>query len=350
LSIVDPEFLHHIEALAGELLGLILSPFVQFMFQGSVFYWPNLITNLVVAFLVFALARGGIRASWQAFRERYLSRRIWWHKSAEADYSYYLVNSIFYTAIVAPLVLGGAAVGVRIEHALIRLLGAPQPPQVPLWAVRALYTAVFFVVYDFARFAGHSLLHEVPVLWQFHKVHHSAEVLTPITDYRVHPVEAVIMSVIASLATGVVSGIAWYWAADEIGFFSFLGAHVCVTAFNTIANLRHFHVWVSFGPRLNRWLLSPAHHQIHHSRDRRHFGMNRGNALAVWDRMCGTLYIPGAEEELRLGLGDGTDGAWHGVGRMYGWPFRYALALYGLARPPSVAPALENPEASGHRI
>jgi hypothetical protein len=64
--------------------------------------------------------------------------------------------------------------------------------------------------------------------------------------------------------------------------------------------------------------------------------------------MFGTLYVPGAAEELRLGLGDGTDGAWHGVGRMYAWPFRYALALYGWGREP--AGEIENPLPRPHRI
>ena len=176
----------------------------------------------------------------------------------------------------------------------------------------------------------------MPLLWQFHKVHHSAEVLTPLTNYRAHPVELFLMAAVPSLATGLVSGIFWYVAADEIGVYTFLGAHVLVVGFNAFANLRHFEVWISFGPALNRWLISPAHHQIHHSRDPRHFGSNRGFELAVWDRLFGTLYVPGAVEELRLGLGDGTDGAWHRVGRMYGWPFRYALALFGSARAPAL--------------
>ena len=44
--------------------------------------------------------------------------------------------------------------------------------------VQALaYTVLFFIAYDFGRFVAHSLLHDIPCLWQFHKVHHSAEVL-----------------------------------------------------------------------------------------------------------------------------------------------------------------------------
>ncbi len=44
--------------------------------------------------------------------------------------------------------------------------------------------------------------------------------------------------------------------------------------------------------------MSPAHHQIHHSRNPAHFNKNLGSCLAVWDWMFGTLYIPGAEPEV----------------------------------------------------
>lgn len=343
---MDPDFLHHSEAFGVRLLALIVSPFVQFIFEGGIFWWPNLIATFVVAFFAFSLLH---RGGWSEFRRRHLSRRIWAHKSAEADYAYYLVNSVFYTAIVAPLVVTGAAIGVRVERMLDFLLGPPGPPHLSLWLMRAIYTVLFFLAYDFARFLAHGLLHDVPLLWPFHKVHHSAEVLTPITSYRTHPVELFVMAAIPNLATGLVSGVVWYAAADRIGFYMFFGAHAFIALFNTIANLRHCQVWISFGPVLNRWFISPAHHQIHHSADPRHFGKNRGFELALWDRMCGTLYVPGAEEELRLGLGDGTDAAWHGVGRMYLWPFRYALALCGIGRAPALD-ALENPPASRHRI
>lgn len=177
----------------------------------------------------------------------------------------------------------------------------------------------------------------MPVLWLFHKVHHSAERLTPFTNYRIHPVELVVMAVVPNALIGLVSGIAWYASGGEVGVYTFFGLHVGVFAYNVIGNLRHWHVWVSFGPALNRWLLSPVHHQIHHSRDPRHYGKNRGYALALWDQLFGTLYVPQAPEPLTFGLGDGTDGEWHSVTAMYGRPFREAWDL--LTQPKRPAPA-----------
>ena len=330
------DLLQHYQDLAPRLLALLIDPFVQFAFSGSLFWWPWLASSLAVAAGVFLVAQGGGRAALGEFRRRYLSRRLWAHPSSQADYAYYIVNSILYPVLVAPLIVSGAALGSWVEAGLGQLFGAFGAPAMSLGAARALYTVLFFVAYDFGRYVGHSLLHDVPLLWQFHKPHHSAEVLTPFTNFRAHPVELLVMGAVPNAATGIVSGIFWYGMAGEIGFYSFLGLHVCIAAFNTIANLRHFPVWISFGPVLNRWLISPAHHQLHHSREARHFGRNRGFELAIWDRLFGTLYLPVTGEEFRLGLGDGSEPSWHSVGRMYGWPFRYAFALMGLGRAPAL--------------
>ncbi|MGI9367986.1 MAG: sterol desaturase family protein, partial [Ruegeria sp.] len=50
------------------------------------------------------------------------------------------------------------------------------------WGVAATVTflLVFYLVVDFIWFYVHYLQHKIPVLWQFHKVHHSAEVMHPL--------------------------------------------------------------------------------------------------------------------------------------------------------------------------
>jgi sterol desaturase/sphingolipid hydroxylase (fatty acid hydroxylase superfamily) len=79
-----------------------------------------------------------------------------------------------------------------------------------------------------------------------------------------------------------------------------------VFIFNSLAaNLRHSHVWLSFGPVLERVISSPAQHQIHHSDAPRHFDKNFGINLSLWDWMFGTLYVTQSSPEvIHYGTGE----------------------------------------------
>jgi hypothetical protein len=156
----------------------------------------------------------------------------------------------------------------------------------------ALYTLVFFLAYDFGRYLAHFVQHRFDILWHFHKVHHSAEVLTPFTAFRAHPVDLVIMATFPAAATGMVNGIFNYWSGGTAGLHLFFGLHAFIFIYNLVGNLRHTHVWLSYGPVLSQIFISPAQHQIHHSIEERHWGRNIGFALAIWDRLFATLYIP----------------------------------------------------------
>lgn len=312
------------ELWAVRILATTVHLFTHVFDSSSVVWWPFVLSAGLIALAVFWLKEGRTTAALREFRRRFLGRGIWLHPSSRADYAYYVVNGIVYPLVVAPLVIGGAAIAAAVQGGLADMFGARSEPLLDLGLSRAVYTLLFFVAYDFGRFAAHSLQHDVPLLWQFHKVHHSAEVLTPFTTYRAHPVDVVVLQIVPNLATGVVSGCVWYLSAGEIGFYTLFGLHVGIAAFNAIGNLRHWHVWISFGPTLNRWLISPAHHQIHHSIEPRHLGKNRGFELAIWDRLFGTLYAPTTEERFAMGLGDGTDGTWYSVIKMYVQPFRDA--------------------------
>jgi sterol desaturase/sphingolipid hydroxylase (fatty acid hydroxylase superfamily) len=63
-------------------------------------------------------------------------------------------------------------------------------------------------------------------------------------------------------------------------------------------------MWIPFTGVAGRILQSPAHHQLHHSGDPRHYDKNLGYALALWDWAFGTLAIPGKmREPIVFGLG-----------------------------------------------
>ena len=155
-----------------------------------------------------------------------------------------------------------------------------------------------FVTYDFATYLTHRLSHEVPVLWAFHRVHHSAEVLNPFTLMRRHPAYDLLSDGLDFVIVGALGGVVLYFWVPEVAIATATVVGSCNALFSCLAaNLRHSHVWLAFGPRVSRVFMSPAGHQIHHSKAPQHWDKNFGEVFALWDWMFGTLYVAGREPE-----------------------------------------------------
>jgi creatinine amidohydrolase/Fe(II)-dependent formamide hydrolase-like protein/sterol desaturase/sphingolipid hydroxylase (fatty acid hydroxylase superfamily) len=277
------------------------------------------------------------------FLGRHFSSKLWWHRSARVDYRFYVVNAVVFALLIGPFLLWGAWAADGLRSVMKSAFGnGPVWSATALggWPVKLAFTLAFFVAYDFGRWLGHTLLHDVPPLWEFHKVHHSAEVLTPFTAFRVHPVDLAVTTSVTLLTTAPVTALFLYLFPQAITAYTFFGANLVIGVSGLIANLKHWQVWFTYGP-LDGWWISPAHHQIHHSADPKHWGKNRGFEIGLWDRWYGSLWIPAREREVHaMGLGDGTDdGRWHSVWRLYAWPFAGAARWLrdALRRPPRAA-------------
>ena len=160
-----------------------------------------------------------------------------------------------------------------------------------------LFSVTLFVCWDLSRYLLHRLMHAVPALWALHQVHHSAEVLTPMTFYRTHPIESLLYQLRGVLVAGALTGVFFWLFQTNAQPWQLLGVSTFGFVFNLLGgNLRHSHVWLSYGP-LERWLISPAQHQLHHADGCQR---NYGAWLAVWDRVGGTLTVAGPERELTL--------------------------------------------------
>ena len=156
--------------------------------------------------------------------------------------------------------------------------GLPDPPDLPL-AVLALVFGV--LILDLEKYWVHRLLHNIPILWRCHALHHSDRKLDVSTGYRHHPFEVAIVALVLSLSA-VVLGI----------------PGTVVIAFGTIdaaaAIFQHGNI------KLPRWLervlapiiVTPAMHWIHHSIDRREADSNFGQIFSFWDRLFATYTLP----------------------------------------------------------
>jgi sterol desaturase/sphingolipid hydroxylase (fatty acid hydroxylase superfamily) len=166
----------------------------------------------------------------------------------------------------------------------------------------ALQFATVFLAMDFANFMYHYLFHKIPFLWRFHRVHHSAEVLTPLTRWRFHPAEVVFELSFKGPFAGVISGSVLHLFGMNVGVEATTLVAAMSIAFEASFFFRHSHVWVSYGPVASRILCSPCMHHVHHSIDPRHWDKNFGLMLSIWDYLFDSRYVPQEREELRFGI------------------------------------------------
>ena len=147
-------------------------------------------------------------------------------------------------------------------------------------------------------------------------MHHSAEVLSPLTLHRSHPIESLLFRLRRVVVTAVVAG-TFLWAFRPGTLAAPMVALTAVgLALNAlIGNLRHSHIHLRFG-RLEALLVSPAQHQLHHSADPADHDCNFGVWFACWDRLFGTWKPSGTHAPAAFGVGAARN---HGEGLLSAW-------------------------------
>lgn len=285
--------------LSTKVVEALLEPLRALGRPDSRVYWPYLVGAALLATGVW-LARPRPRGSLFAFL---FPRSVWLHPSALLDYRLLFARSLVRALVLAPLSFSTVYVAIRIWMNLRSWLGPGPGASLDRGTVLVLFTVASFVAQDLARYVVHRLAHTIPPLWELHKVHHSAEVMTPFTVYRAHPIESLLMRTGASLAVAVVAGLCLWACPGKLSGGTILGVDLLSFAWTLFgANLRHSHVWLSYGRWVEHVLLSPAQHQVHHSVDPRHFHKNLGSTFALWDWLGGTLFVPRGRMHLRFGL------------------------------------------------
>jgi len=274
--------------------------------MGATYGAPVLLGALVCAALFYAHRRGsrGRKASLRGFIRSTFVGRILLHPSSLIDMRLWTLNTLVFASAYGLLILSASFWREATLHLLTGVFGAHAPLAWPAWTVLALATVLQLLAFELGYWFGHYLFHVVPSLWEFHKVHHSAEVMTTFTELRQHPVEIIAVTNAEALCTGLVFGAMTYAFGAGVRPFTLLNGNIALMLFlMTIGHLRHSHMWIPFTGWLGKLLQSPAHHQIHHSDNPRHFNMNLGYSLALWDWLFGTLYLPTEKETIRFGVG-----------------------------------------------
>lgn len=277
---------------------LLISP-------GSKFSLAAIACTLLVATLFLLSRRSGKReVRLKVLARALFPRRLWRSRSGRADILWSVFNIFIAGLLFGWALLSAQQVSAFAQSVLATAFGAPSPTILPGLLLAAAMTFALYLAYELAYWVDHYLSHKVPLLWRFHVVHHSAETLSPLTNFRVHPVDSVVFYNIVALFMGLTHGLLSFgFGRTETGL-EIGGTNVLLLAAGMVlTHLQHSHLWISFSGGVGRLVISPAHHQIHHSADPRHFDKNFGSSLALWDWLFGTLHIPSREKEkLRFGV------------------------------------------------
>jgi sterol desaturase/sphingolipid hydroxylase (fatty acid hydroxylase superfamily) len=195
------------------------------------------------------------------------------------DLAYYFLSSLI-PAIFLSVPIAGLAWLARqaVPNAFLAAAAS-----LPFWG----RTLVGLVASEIGYYWGHRWSHEIPFLWRFHAIHHSAEDVDFLVNTRAHPLDMVFgrfcalvpLFVLGLASPSTPSGSAVPVAVTIIG---------TIWGFFIHANLK----W-RFGPL--EWLIStPAFHHWHHTRTGP-INRNYASTLPWLDRIFGTHHLPREE-------------------------------------------------------
>ena len=249
--------------------------------------------EIVVAMVVLAIIFVPLERLF-ALRPRQILRRGW-----RTDVVHYLINgAALKVGIIVAVVVVGTVLRAFVPVSFRTAIAAS-----PSWAQIIAALAITTV----GGYAGHRAAHEVPLLWRFHRVHHSIRELDWLAANHLHPLDQIFVRSAAVLPV----------YALGFGRLS-LGAFVVLTTLQAI--FVHANVRLTFGPL--RWLIAtPQFHHWQHAREPEAYNSNYAGEFPAVDALFGTLYLPARRWPGQYGI-DGHEPA--SYLRQLVWPLRAA--------------------------
>lgn len=277
---------HQARATRSQLSGVLLALGTLGLFAGALAIRGRLIFGFVVLAAIFVPME----------RMFALHRQPTFRKGWRTDLVHFVVNNLLTTVfVILALITVGAALTTLVPGGL-RLAVAHQ--SLPLQAVEAFLLASLF------GYWGHRAAHTVPVLWRFHRVHHSIEEMDWLAAAHLHPIDQAFTRscvILPLVALGFSRGV----------FGAFVG-FITLQAIFIHANVRF-----RFGPL--RWLVStPEFHHWHHSGDPATYNSNFAGEFPWIDLIFGTLYLPSSGIPDSYGIAESPP---KGYLAQLAWPF-----------------------------
>lgn len=213
-------------------------------------------------------------------------RRDFWLDGFYMFFNFFLFSLIGYNAV--------SNVFVELFNDFLALFGitnvvALQVQSFPLWGQLLL----MLLIRDFIHFNVHRLLHRVPLLWEFHKVHHSVQEMGFAAHLRYHWMENVVYRFLEYLPLAMIG----------FGIQDFFIVHIFTLA---VGHFNHSNIRIPLGP-LKYIFNNPQMHIWHHAKalpESHPHGVNFGITLSLWDYIFKTNYVPETGRDIPLGFDD----------------------------------------------
>jgi len=243
-------------------------------------------TNYFWGLIIISLLVWGLEILFPWRKQQSIFRKDFW-----LDAFYMFFNFFVFAIVISGVykLLGVLFSDMGISSRALAIVDMANWPQ---WKQLLL----FFVVLDFVQWFTHVLLHRYPVLWEFHKVHHSVKEMGFAAHLRFHWMENILYKPLKTLGVMVLGG------------FEPEQAYIVHFAAIAIGHFNHANIKLTYGP-VKYILNNPVMHLYHHAYTipKGSHGVNFGISLSIWDYIFRTNYIPESGGQIELGFpGDET--------------------------------------------
>lgn len=246
-------------------------------------HWDNYFYGLIIISLSIWLLE--ILLPWR--KNQSIFRKDFWLDTFYMFFNFFLLNLIVLIALsntVATffddlLALAGLSIS---SFQLIDMKIIP----------KAVGLLLFFVVSDFVQWNTHRLLHRVPWLWNFHKVHHSVQEMGFAAHLRFHWMEPVVYKTLLYVPLAIIGG----FNAQDVAIVHFFNI--------VIGHLNHANLGWDYG-FLKYIFNNPKMHIWHHAKKlptHVRYGVNYGLTLSIWDYLFKTSHVPESGRDIELGF------------------------------------------------
>jgi sterol desaturase/sphingolipid hydroxylase (fatty acid hydroxylase superfamily) len=245
--------------------------------------WDNFFYGLIIISLVVWILE--IIFPWR--KEQSIFRKDFWLDSFYMFFNFFILNLIVLIALsntTAEFFNDLLSIfGLRVDN--LQVFDVDDLP-------KGIGLLIFFIVSDFVQWNTHRLLHRVPVLWNFHKVHHSVKEMGFAAHLRYHWMEPIVYKSLLYIPIAIIGG----FDAQDVAivyFFTIIVGH-----------LNHANLGWDYG-FLKYVFNNPKMHIWHHAKELpKHvrYGVNYGLTLSLWDYIFKTNHIPFNGKDIELGF------------------------------------------------